>query len=208
MKEVFCVILHNIRSAFNVGSIFRTADAVGVDKIFLTGYTPTPDKNKEIAKTALGAENFVKWEKYESFSYLLKKFKNNADLCGFDTRINADNNDADLRGNKYHPNYNRMGVKITDKFNTQINADRKYKGKYYLVGVEQAENSIPFYKFKPKFPLVLILGNEVRGLDKRILKKVDKIVEIPMFGKKESLNVAVTFGIIAYCVKINKYGRV
>jgi tRNA G18 (ribose-2'-O)-methylase SpoU len=52
--------------------------------------------------------------------------------------------------------------------------------------------------------LVLILGNEVRGLDRRILKKVDQIVEIPMFGKKESLNVAVTFGIIAYCVKINK----
>jgi tRNA G18 (ribose-2'-O)-methylase SpoU len=157
MKENFCVILHNIRSAFNVGSIFRTADAANVDKIFLTGYTPTPDKNKEITKTALGAENFVKWEQYKNISYLLEKLK---------------------------------------------------KEKYYLVAIEQAENSIPFYKFKPKFPLVLILGSEVRGLDKRILKKVDKTVEIPMFGKKESLNVAVAFGIIAYCVKINKIGRV
>lgn len=151
MKENFCVILHNIRSSFNVGSIFRTADAVGVQKIFLTGYTPTPDKNEKIKKTALGAENFVKWEKYQDISYLLKKLK---------------------------------------------------KEKYYLIAVEQAKNSIPFYRFKPKFPLVLILGNEVRGLDKRILKKVDKIVEIPMFGKKESLNVAVAFGIIAYWVKI------
>jgi len=155
MKKEIYVILHNIRSAFNVGSIFRTADAVGADKIFLTGYTPTPD-NKEITKTALGAENFVKWEKYKNISYLLKKLK---------------------------------------------------KGKYYLVAIEQAENSIPFYKFKPKFPLVLILGNEVRGLDKRILKKVDKIVEIPMFGRKESLNVAVAFGIIAYWVKINKVSK-
>jgi tRNA G18 (ribose-2'-O)-methylase SpoU len=157
MNKEICVILHNIRSAFNVGSIFRTADAANVDKIFLTGYTPTPDKNKEITKTALGAENFVKWEQYKNISYLLEKLK---------------------------------------------------KEKYYLVAIEQAENSIPFYKFKPKFPLVLILGNEVRGLDKRILKKVDKTVEIPMFGKKESLNVAVAFGIIAYWVKINKYGRV
>jgi len=157
MKENFCVILHNIRSAFNVGSIFRTSDAVSVDKIFLTGYTPKPDKNKEIAKTALGAENFVKWEKYQNISYLLKNLK---------------------------------------------------REKYYLVAVEQAENSIPFYKFKPKFPLVLILGNEVKGLDKRILKKVNQVVEIPMFGKKESLNVAVTFGVIAYWVIINDIGRV
>jgi len=157
MKENFCVILHNIRSAFNVGSIFRTADAVGVQKIFLTGYTPTPDKNKEILKTALGAENFVKWEKYQNISYLLKKLK---------------------------------------------------EQKYYLAAVEQAKSSIPFYKFQPKLPLVLILGNEVRGLDKRLLTKVDSIIEIPMYGRKESLNVGVAFGIAAYFIKLKILGLV
>jgi 23S rRNA (guanosine2251-2'-O)-methyltransferase len=61
------VLLHNIRSSHNVGSIFRTADAAGVTKVFLSGYTPTPlDRfkrpNKEIAKTALGAESYIEWE--------------------------------------------------------------------------------------------------------------------------------------------------
>lgn len=144
-------ILHNIRSGHNVGAIFRTADAVGVEKIYLTGYTPTPKTNpKEIHKTALGAEESVKWEKYKSISYLLKKLK---------------------------------------------------KEKIKIVAVEQHKRSIPYYKFKPKTDLVLIFGNEVQGLNKKILEKTDYILEIPMFGKKESLNVAVAFGIIVYHLK-------
>jgi tRNA G18 (ribose-2'-O)-methylase SpoU len=150
-KNKFCVILHNIRSAYNVGAIFRTADAVGIDKLYLTGYTPTPDKNKKIEKTALDAQNYVAWEYYKNIGYLLKKLK-------------------------------KQGFKI--------------------VALEQSDKSIPYYKFKPKFPLVLVVGNEVRGLNKRILVQVDYVLEIPMFGKKESLNVAVAFGIVAYSVKI------
>lgn len=76
------IILHNIRSNYNVGSVFRTADAAGVAKIFLTGYTPAPmDRfgriNKEIAKTALGAEKMVLWEQAKKvrklFAYLKKE---------------------------------------------------------------------------------------------------------------------------------------
>ncbi|TSC66902.1 MAG: tRNA/rRNA methyltransferase SpoU [Parcubacteria group bacterium Gr01-1014_72] len=79
-KRIVYLILHNIRSAYNVGSIFRTADAAGVGKIFLTGYTPAPvDRfgraNKEIAKTALGAERTVSWEKYASIKPLLHKLR-------------------------------------------------------------------------------------------------------------------------------------
>lgn len=148
--EIFA-ILHNIRSAHNVGAIFRTSDAVGIKKIYLTGYTPTPKTNpKEIAKTALGAENYVDWEHYKNISYLLKKLK---------------------------------------------------KKKLKIVAVEQSKRSIPYYKFKPKFPVVLIFGNEVRGLNKKILEKADHILEIPMLGKKESLNVSVAFGIIVYHLK-------
>jgi tRNA G18 (ribose-2'-O)-methylase SpoU len=74
------IILPNIRSSFNVGSIFRTADAVGISKIFLVGYTPCPlDKfkrlNKEIAKTALGAENSVEWEHCDDIFPLLERLK-------------------------------------------------------------------------------------------------------------------------------------
>ena len=75
------------------------------------------------------------------------------------------------------------------------------KKKLKIVAVEQSKRSIPYYKFKPKFPVVLIFGNEVRGLNKKILEKADYILEIPMLGKKESLNVSVAFGIIVYYLK-------
>lgn len=144
-------ILYNIRSAHNVGAIFRTADGAGIEKLYLTGYTPTPQTNsQEIHKTALGAENFVKWEKYKSLNYLLKKLK---------------------------------------------------KEKLKIIAVEQHLRSIPYYKFKTKSDLVLIFGNEIHGLNKKILEKADYILEIPMLGKKESLNVAVAFGIIVYYLR-------
>ena len=75
------------------------------------------------------------------------------------------------------------------------------KEKIYLVGVEQSPKAIDYKKFRPRFPLVLIFGNEVRGISSTILKKCDKIIEIPMFGKKESLNVSVTAGIILFSLK-------
>jgi len=73
---------------------------------------------------------------------------------------------------------------------------------FKIVALEQSEKSIPYYKFKPRFDIVLILGNEVRGLNKKILEKCDYVLEIPMFGIKESLNVSVAFGIVAYDLKL------
>lgn len=74
------LILHNIRSVENVGAMFRTADAAGINKIYLTGYTPTPldrfgRKRKDLAKSALGAEEFVPWEQKKNISPLLAKLK-------------------------------------------------------------------------------------------------------------------------------------
>lgn len=151
MRTIFAV-LHNIRSCYNVGAIFRTADAIGVKKIYLTGYTPTPKKNPEkIKKTALGAEKFVRWE-----------YKN--------------------------------------KIDTVIRELKKQKIK--IVALETEKSALPYFKFKPKFPLAILVGNEVRGIDKRTLKKADFVLKIPMFGKKESLNVAVAFSILAYYFKV------
>jgi tRNA G18 (ribose-2'-O)-methylase SpoU len=80
MNPPICLILDNIRSGHNVGSIFRTADAAGVSKIYLVGYTPAPiDRfgrvNKEIAKTALGAEQVIAWEKAEDIGELISQLK-------------------------------------------------------------------------------------------------------------------------------------
>ncbi len=68
------IVLENIRSLNNVGAIFRTADGAGFDRVVCVGYTPTPPR-KEISKTALGAENFVPWEYYETIEDALNKYK-------------------------------------------------------------------------------------------------------------------------------------
>jgi 23S rRNA (guanosine2251-2'-O)-methyltransferase len=140
------VICHNIRSAFNVGSIFRTADGAGVTKIILGGYTPA-SPNPKIAKTALGAQNYILFEKSQNTTKAIEKLKNND---------------------------------------------------YNIIALEQTKKSKNLFNFKPKYPLALIVGNEVKGLSKNILKCCDDIVFIPMSGKKESLNVSVAFGIAIY----------
>lgn len=159
-KEVY-LILHNIRSAQNVGAIFRTSDAAGISKIYLTGYTPAPvDRfgraRKDIAKTALGAEKNIEWKHIKSISSLVKKLKKEK----------------------------------------TIPAGRQVK----IIAVEQSEKAIDYKKIKIKSPTMFIFGNEVRGLSKSILNNSDTVAQIPMLGKKESLNVSVAAGIFIFRV--------
>jgi 23S rRNA (guanosine2251-2'-O)-methyltransferase len=146
------VILNDIRSIYNVGSVFRTADAVGVDKIFLTGYTPTPHdrfgrNRKDLAKVALGAENIVLWEYKKSALALVKKLK-------------------------------KDGVMV--------------------IAIEQSSRSEHYKKIVIKQPVAFVYGNEVDGIDPVILKECSVVAEIPMAGKKESLNVSVSAGITLF----------
>ena len=150
-KEIY-IILPDIRSVYNVGSIFRTADACGISKIFLTGYTPTPEdrfgrQRKDVAKSALGAEKTVKWEYREALNNLIDELK---------------------------------------------------KKDVEIVAVEQDKNSVDYKNFKIQKDTAFIFGNEVEGVSKDILKRVDKIIEIPMMGKKESLNVSVSVGVVLF----------
>ncbi len=150
-------VLCDVRSVHNVGSIFRTADAAGITKIFLCGITPSPlDRFKKVrsqfAKVALGAESFVAWEKTTFALQCLRRLK---------------------------------------------------KGGYKIVAVEQSSKSEPYSASlkslnENEAKIALVLGNEVSGLKPAIIKLADHIIEIPMFGRKESLNVAVAFGIVAF----------
>ena len=149
-KLPFYIICDNIRSLENIGSIFRTADALGINKVFLCGISGKPP-NQKISKTALGAENWIEWEHYWQTWRIIEKLK---------------------------------------------------KEKVFVVALEQTKNSLIYTKLKPKFPLALVVGNEIKGVSKSVLKRTDKTISLPMFGKKESLNVAVAFGIAAY--EINK----
>jgi 23S rRNA (guanosine2251-2'-O)-methyltransferase len=160
VKSPFLVIAHNIRSLYNVGSIFRTADGFGVSKIFVTGYSGTPEHPK-LAKTSLGAEVSMLWEYKKSCVALIKKLKQD------------------------YP-----GIKIIGLEN---NLPANYRSKRIYLN-----------DFKvPRIPLAMILGEEVNGIPKNVLPYIDQFLEIPMIGKKESLNVAVAFGIAAYCITAN-----
>jgi tRNA G18 (ribose-2'-O)-methylase SpoU len=150
MKD-FYVICDNIRSLENIGSIFRTSDALGVSKIYLCGISGKPPHHK-ISKTALGAEETIPFEHYRQVGRLIVKLK---------------------------------------------------KEKVQIVALEQDKKAIDYRKFKPKFPLALIVGNEVDGISQKVLKKCDKIIQLPMSGQKESLNVSVAFGVAGYYI-INK----
>lgn len=152
--------VHNIRSTHNVGSIFRTADGFGVDKIILSGYTPYPtipgdtrlphirDKlSAQIHKTALGAEKTVSFEYQETLDL--------GTLAGASARI---------------------------------------------VALEQSTRSISVTKYSAPERLVLIIGEEVHGIPKELLDICDDIIEIPMYGSKESFNVSVATGIALYAL--------
>lgn len=148
------LILHNIRSIHNVGSIFRTADGAGVSKIILSGYTPAPiDRfnlpRKDFTKVSLGAEKTILWVQTKTFGQAVKLLK---------------------------------------------------KENYFIAAVEQDKRSTPLFDFAPpkNQPLALVLGNEVLGISPASLKLCDAILEIPMHGKKESLNVSVTAGIAMF----------
>ncbi len=147
-KKVY-ILLDNLRSVHNVGSIFRTADGAGVTKIYLTGTTPTPldrfgNKRKDFIKVSLGAEDTVPWQYVENPLDVLKDFKGE------------------------------------------------------IVSVEQDKRSKDFKEWSYTKPTLFIFGNEVDGVGKALLDKSDSIVEIMLKGQKESLNVAITVGIILF----------
>ncbi len=158
MKNKECVLLiHDIRSVYNVGAIFRTADAVGVTKIILSGYSPTPldrfgRERTDFAKCALGAEKNIPWE------YLEAPYENIQTL--------------------------------------------KQEG-FHVVGLEQDERSVDYKKNIEAEKLVIILGTETTGMTQELLSLCDTIMEIPMRGIKESLNVSVAAGILLYRVLDN-----
>lgn len=153
------LILHNIRSTHNVGSIFRTAEGFGVKSIILSGYTPYPKvKNDprlphltekittQIHKTALGAETMVPFE--------------------------------------YH-----------DNLLTWLESST-----LPVVALEQDDTSLSVAEFSPPDEFALLLGEEVDGISKDLLKRANSIIEIPMKGQKESFNVSVACGIALYAL--------
>lgn len=142
-------LLDGIRSAWNVGSMFRTADAAGLAGLYLCGVTPTPPR-PDLEKTALGASLTVPWTYWEDSGAAIRHLQS-------------------------------RGVQV--------------------VALELVPGAVPYDRFPYRPPVCFVVGHEVRGVQPELLALVDGAVAIPMWGAKHSLNVAVSFGVMAYGVR-------
>ena len=150
MKKI--LILHNIRSALNVGAMFRTADAIGMTEIILSGYTATPlDRfgrpDAKVAKSALGAQDVITWRQVE---------------------------------------------------NIQAEVESLRKSGVTIVSVEQTTQSIDYKEYAPEGDVAIIMGNEVEGVEQGLIELSDTVIDLPMRGIKESLNVTTACGIVLF----------
>ncbi len=155
-KTPVIVVLDNIRSHLNVGSVFRTADAFLIEAIYLCGITGQPP-HRDIHKTALGATDTVSWKHFETTAEAVATLK----TAG-----------------------------------------------YKVIALEQAENATMLNDFKPtrEEKYAIIFGNEVDGVEQEIVSQADLVIEIPQFGMKHSLNIAVSAGVVIwdFFFKLNK----
>lgn len=147
-KSPFVIVLDNVRSMSNVGSVFRSADAFLAERIYLCGITGIPP-HPEIRKTALGATESVEWKYYKKTIEAITELKSEG---------------------------------------------------YRIIGIEQAEGAIRLNDFIPekKMKYALVFGHEVNGVGQEIINICDHVIEIPQFGTKHSLNIAVSAGIVLW----------
>ncbi len=147
-KFPYVLILDDIRSLNNVGSVFRTADAFKADKVYLCGITGTPP-HRDIQKTALGADETVTWEHVTDVLELVKSLQEQG---------------------------------------------------YTVAAVEQVEGSVSLLDFQPEpnQKYAFVFGNEVFGVNEEVVKQANFCLEIPQYGTKHSLNIAVTNGVVCW----------
>lgn len=140
------IVLDNVRSLYNVGSFFRTADAAGIEKLYLCGITGHPPK-KALSKTALGSEDRVPWT------------------------------------HTWHA--------------ADVISGLRQRG-HEVAAIETTTHSVDLFDWKPRFPVCILFGHEVDGIQKHLVEQCDTCVRIPMLGLKHSLNVATAGGVVIY----------
>ncbi|SHG55546.1 SpoU rRNA Methylase family protein [Salegentibacter echinorum] len=147
-KTPIIVILDNVRSLNNIGSVFRSADAFLIEKIYLCGITAKPP-HKDIQKTALGATETVSWEYFENTLEVVEKLQNE---------------------------------------------------KTKVFSIEQAEGAVMLNDFNPQpnEKIAVVFGNEVKGVQQKVVTAGDGIIEIPQLGTKHSLNISVSVGVVLW----------
>lgn len=146
-KHPVAVVLDNVRSLYNVGSIFRTSDAARIEKLYLTGITGTPN-HRGLHKTALGSQDTVDWEQMQDAAVIVQNLKSSG--------------------------YTIAALEITD------------------------EPMLPSDVTLAHYPLCLIVGNEISGVQDELISMADFALELPQWGAKQSMNVSVAYGVAIY----------
>jgi 23S rRNA (guanosine2251-2'-O)-methyltransferase len=148
------VVAENVRSLYNVGALFRTADGAGIERLVLVGITGCPP-DRGIAKTALGAQERVAWEYHADAAEALEGLRE--------------------RGHE-------------------------------IAAVETGLHAVDLFDWRPRFPVAVVLGNELEGVSRAVVERCDVLVRIPMLGMKHCLNVATAAGVVLYEL-LRKYRR-
>jgi len=161
-------ILENIYDTYNIGGLFRLADALAIEKMYICGESEIPP-NSKIKKASIGTYKVVPWEYYKTAKEVIAVLRSKIKDQSFD--FTQDD-----------PEQGRMGQ----------------RSKIKIIAVEQTTKSVPYTEADYTEPVALILGNETYGVTPETLKLADQIVEIPMWGINKSLNVIVSASIVSY----------
>jgi len=171
------LILENVYDTYNIGGLFRLADAIGVEKLYLCGQMEIPP-NPKIKKASIGTYKIVPWEYKTTVKEAIEEIKSK--VKNQKSKIKVKNQSFDVAQDD--PERSRMGQKLQ------------------VIAVEQSAKSIPYTKADYSTPVALIVGNETFGVLPETLELADQIVEIPMWGINKSLNVIVSAAIVSYQV--------
>lgn len=147
-KNDIYIILDNVLDTYNIGSVFRLADAVAAKKLYLCRGTETPP-NHRIKKASINTTEWVDWQYFDETTEAIKELR----------------------------------IKIKD---------------IQIIAVEQSLVSVSYNNFEYKTPTAIVVGHETDGVSPEVLKLVDAVVELPMFGVNISLNVMVSLAIVLY----------
>lgn len=175
-KLPLIVVLDDVRSLYNVGSVFRCGDAFRIEAVYLCGITACPP-NAEIHKTALGGEDSVTWRYFEKTEDAVRQLQNDGYFVYSIEQVE--------------------GATKLQNLNESINLSSDNNKQNDGLTTEQSRESIsPTTYGHPHY--AVILGNEVKGVKQTVVDMSDGCLEIPQFGTKHSLNVSTTAGIVMW----------
>ncbi len=191
------VVLDNVRSAYNVGSAFRSCDAFGVDRVYLCGICAVPPSN-EIHKTALGAEESVPWQHCDSTLEAVASLK----AAGY-TVVSVEQTEHSVKlgsGGSIAPK-TCATLGTFDWGSAPVTPPAAFSPSTTFAGESPGPGRAPAGAMNPPHShnkLAFIFGNEVEGVQQSVVDASDFCLEIPQHGTKHSLNVAVTVGIVLF----------